>query len=388
MSADVQSRAAGLHLYLAECRALALEEIRRVMPADAKLGPILYDLVLDYPLRDAKGLRPSLCLATCRALGGSEAGALPTAAALELYPNAFLVHDDVEDGSLLRRDAPTLHRQHGTPIAINVGDTMLALAMIPLVENTKAIGLGKSLRVFQVIAQMARETAEGQALELDWIRRNEWEVTNDDYREMVVKKTGWYSFIAPVTLGAIVGGATASQLATLEEFARELAIAFQIRDDTLNLGFANGDYGKEQNGDLWEGKRTLVLLHSLRVSSPEQRARARHILSLPRAAHPDRHLDGSLFADLVRSGDLTLRGRDVLAQRVATEVAGAKTEEDVHWLFQLVTENESIRYADDIGRVHARRAAELLDDAAEWLPHSSHRDLLTALVEFTVARDR
>ncbi len=272
MSADVQSRAAGLHLYLAECRALALEEIRRVMPADAKLGPILYDLVLDYPLRDAKGLRPALCLATCRALGGSEAGALPTAAALELYHNAFLVHDDVEDGSLLRRDAPTLHRQHGTPIAINVGDTMLALAKIPLVENTKAIGLGKSLRVFQVIAQMARETAEGQALELDWIRRNEWEVTNDDYREMVVKKTGWYSFIAPVTLGAIVGGATASQLATLEEFARELAIAFQIRDDTLNLGFANGAYGKEQNGDLWEGKRTLVLLHSLRVSSPEQRA--------------------------------------------------------------------------------------------------------------------
>ena len=91
---------------------------------------------MEYPLREAKGLRPALCIATCRALGGSLEAVLPSAAVLELYHNAFLIHDDVEDGSERRRGMPTLHRDHGAPIAINVGDAMLGLALSPLLDNT------------------------------------------------------------------------------------------------------------------------------------------------------------------------------------------------------------------------------------------------------------
>ena len=333
--------------YLADCRQLAIDEIRRLVPADTAYGPILYDLMLDYPLRGAKGLRPALCIATCRALGGALEPVLPSAATLELYHNAFLVHDDVEDGSETRRELPTLHREHGVPIAINVGDAMLALALTPLVENTRHVGVGKALRIMQVIARMARETAEGQAMELDWVRRCHWDVTDDDYRAMVTKKTSWYSFIAPIAIGAIVAGASDEQLAALERLGRELGIAFQIRDDVLNLT-SGGSYGKEAAGDLWEGKRTLILLHALRALGEPDRDRARDILGKSRRA---------------------------------------KSRDDVDALLAWIERADSIAYATAVGHDHARRAGVALSSLESMLPPSNHRDLLRAMVEFTVDRE-
>src|SRR5262245_6124293 len=165
---------AALAEYLDECRGLVQEEIRRIVPADRRRGAVLYELIFDYPLRDAKGLRPSLCIATCRALGGKLEAVLRSAAVLELYHNAFLIHDDIEDESLMRRGGPTLHRVHGVPIAVNVGDAMLALSLQPLLDNIGVIGLGPSLRVLSAVARMTRESGEGQALELSWVRRGAW----------------------------------------------------------------------------------------------------------------------------------------------------------------------------------------------------------------------
>src|SRR5690348_9216572 len=88
----------------------------------------LYDLVRAQLERGGKGIRPAICLATCGAFGGDPARALPSAAALELLHNAFLVHDDIEDASEYRRGKPTLHREHGTALAINTGDAMNAIS--------------------------------------------------------------------------------------------------------------------------------------------------------------------------------------------------------------------------------------------------------------------
>ena len=380
--------------YLRDCRTLAVEEIQRFVPRDTALGPVLYDLVLDYPLREAKGLRPALCLAACRALGGAESAALPTAAVIELYHNAFLVHDDIEDGSERRRDSPTLHREHGVAIAINVGDAMLALALEPLLDNTRLIGLGKSLRILQVVAQMARETAEGQAMELDWVRHPTRDVTDDDYRQMVVKKTGWYSFIAPVTLGAIIAGATSEQIATLHRFAEELGIAFQIRDDVLNLEGDEVRYGKESCGDLWEGKRTLMLLHMMRSVSPEDRREVTRILAAPRpeAASSSMHdvVSTSLLAKLEAEGHLTEQGRLRLERHLGESEASrvvTKTAADVEFLFQRIQANGSLAHANRVAREHAHRARSILDSADAWLARSVHRDLLHALVDFTIGRE-
>ena len=85
--------------YLAHCKEACDSEICRLYGPGQRGSNGLYDLILDYPLRDGKALRPTLCIATCLGLGGDLEAVLPTAATLELYHNAFLVHDDIEDDS-------------------------------------------------------------------------------------------------------------------------------------------------------------------------------------------------------------------------------------------------------------------------------------------------
>lgn len=344
--------------YLDECRALVLEEIDRLIPDRPELQAPLYRLVREYPLRAAKALRPALCIATCRAAGGSLEGVLPTAAVLELYHNAFLVHDDVEDGSLTRRGEPTLHRSHGMPIAINVGDAMLALTLKPLLDNTATIGLGKALRVLEAVQEMAMQTVEGQAIELDWIRRGVWELGDDDYLRMVEKKTTWYSFLAPVRLGGIVGGVAPEVSEALEVFALSVGGAFQIHDDVLNLVGDEGRVGKETCGDLWEGKRTMVLLHALRSAGDRDRASA--IAALARA-RPGPHV----------------------GPQVPT-----KTEGDVTMLRELIERHRSIAHARSVATRLAEGARDSLATVTTRLGDSAHMGFLRGVVDFVIDRDR
>ncbi len=396
-----------LDAYLADCRELALREIQAVIPTDHRCRAALYNLVLDYPRRAAKALRPALCIATCRALGGPLESVLRSAAVLELYHNAFLIHDDVEDGSERRRDHPTLHRTYGVPIAVNVGDAMLALALQPLLDNMRLLGMGKALRVLQTVARMARESAEGQALELHWIRQRRWRLTDADYVRMVYKKTSWYTFIAPLIIGGIVAGAAPEALATLRKFGGLLGVAFQIQDDVLNLLGEGWEYGKETAGDLWEGKHTLILMHMMRAASGRERDQARRILSKPRphtlpaTSTADTARRGRRSGDAVRvhtvlstleaRGELTRTGRRAIeaALRDANGAADptAKTPEDIQFLMALISRHGSIDYARAIGRRFAAKADAILA-RADWLAASVHRDFLHGLVSFVVDRDR
>ena len=116
-----------LEQYAELTRAAMAEAIAGGEPAD-----YLYDLVRDYAARKGKGLRPGLLLAAADACGAATRTALPAAAALELLHTAFLIHDDVEDHSRLRRGRPTLHELHGAALAINAGDALANLAVRPL----------------------------------------------------------------------------------------------------------------------------------------------------------------------------------------------------------------------------------------------------------------
>jgi geranylgeranyl diphosphate synthase type II len=378
--------------YLAESRELVLDEIRALVPRDPRTHEVLYGLMLDYPLRDAKALRPALCIATCRALGGRLEAVLRSAAVLELYHNAFLIHDDVEDGSEQRRDRPTLHRQHGVPIAVNVGDAMLALALQPLLDNMQLLGMGKALRILQAVARMARVSAEGQAIELDWIRHGDWERPDADYVRMVYKKTSWYTFVTPVVVGAIVAGGP-ERVPALRKFASLLGIAFQIQDDVLNLEAA-GPYGKEAAGDLWEGKHTLILLHALRAATPAERTRARAILRKPRPDTADAGVAarlaalGQLLATLESEGAVAPAARTALARAIDAAAGAVKTADDVAFLRTLVDRHGSLDHARAVARAWAVRARRALDACAPFLAPSVHRDFLSALVDFVVHRDR
>jgi geranylgeranyl diphosphate synthase type II len=213
--------------------------------------------------------------------------ALTSASALELYHNAFLIHDDIEDGSESRRGKGALHQMIGIPRAINVGDATNVLAVGLLLENLSVIGVAKALNVLHEIEFMAQQSVEGQAMELDWVATNASNLTDQDYFKMCVKKTCWYSFITPCRIGLIVGHASASNndlakhLAEITRFGMILGIAFQIQDDLLNLQGKLETYGKEIGGDIYEGKRTLMLNHVL-AHSGQASEKILAILTLPR----------------------------------------------------------------------------------------------------------
>ncbi len=323
-------------------------EIRDIIPKN-RYGPILYDLMLEYPLRAAKGLRPALCVAVVRALGGRLEEVLRTASVLELYHNAYLIHDDIEDGSLSRRGFPTLHVQYGVPIAINVGDAMLALTLRPLLENMQTLGMGKALRILETVAEMSMQSAEGQALELAWIRDGRWELRDRDYCRLVYKKTCWYTFIAPMAIGGIVAKLEPMAARQIRKFATYLGVAFQIRDDVLNLIGDERTYGKEIAGDLWEGKHTLILMHAMRNAELEERAAGKNILSKPR---PE------------------------------------KTEAEVRFLDSLIVRAKSVEYASSIADLAAGRAKRVWAEIEKELPASVHREFLASMVEYVTRRDR
>lgn len=379
--------------YLADCSALVLEHIRSLLPRDEPCGSVLYAPMLDYPLRAAKGLRPALCIAACRALGGCLEHVLPSAAVLELYHNAFLIHDDIEDGSLVRRGGDTLHRAYGVPIAINVGDAMLALALQPLLDNMRLVGMGKALRVLEAVARMARESAEGQAIELDWVRRAAWTASDDDYVHMVTKKSAWYTFVTPILVGALLSDCPRERHPTLVELAIEVGVAFQIHDDVLNLAGDVERYGKEIGGDLWEGKHTLILLHTMRAASPADRARALSILAKPRPLHgapglPDPR-DEALMREVTALREEGALSPAAGARLEAAWLGGApKTSDEVGWLHGLVLEHGSLDHARRVARGHADRATALLAATEPWLPPSAHRTFLERIVSYVVERDR
>jgi geranylgeranyl pyrophosphate synthase/uncharacterized protein with NAD-binding domain and iron-sulfur cluster len=242
----------------------------------------LYALVSDFLDRAGKGLRPALCIATASALGGRAEDAYSAAAGLEMLHNAFLVHDDIEDGSDSRRGAATMHRLAGVPIAVNAGDAMNALAFRLFRKAGERLGPAAALRIFDEVDHLLVETLEGQAMELGWVRDNDLTLGADDYLRLVLKKTAWYSFIHPLRIGALVADPDDQNLDRFDRFGYLLGVAFQITDDVLNLSGNLAQYGKEIGGDLWEGKRTLVLTHALGRANPADRAWIGGFLARPR----------------------------------------------------------------------------------------------------------
>jgi geranylgeranyl diphosphate synthase type II len=254
----------------------------------------LYHPLEAHLSRMGKGLRPSLCLATCRAFGGTEEQARQSAIALEMLHNAFLVHDDVEDGSAWRHGQPTMHAEHGIPIAVNVGDAMTALGLRLLRENLPSLGIQLTWRIFEEVEHMMLEALEGQAMELGWVRDNRPDVTEEDYLLMILKKTCWYSFISPCRIGALIATRDTTDLERFNHFGYYMGTAFQIQDDVLNLIGDFEKYGKEIGGDLWEGKRTLMLVHLLRHCSETERARLHRFLGQGRLARLGDEVDWAL----------------------------------------------------------------------------------------------
>jgi len=308
----------------------------------------LYDLIAGQLSREGKGIRPALCLATCRAFGGDEARVLPSAAAIELLHNSFLVHDDIEDDSEYRRNSPTMHRQYGVPLALNVGDGMNAMSVRLLRQNLSVLGPDLASTVFDEFDHMSIETIEGQAMELGWIRDNHCGTTEEDYLLMVLKKTAWYSFIHPARIGALIAQPDRTDLDDFNRFGYYLGTAFQIQDDVLNLAGDRNKYGKEIGGDLLEGKRTLILAHLFGSTTTQERQRLAAFFAKPRA------------------------------QRLSREVA---------WIYDLLRSHGSLDYARQAARAFADGARREFETAYAKAAPGQDLDFVRSLVDYTVSRE-
>ena len=268
---------------LQRCKQRVVSEILALVPRRAPRAD-LYDLMREYVTRQGKGLRPTLTIATCMALGGRMEDGVRAAAALEMFHNGFLVHDDIADESTFRRGQPTLHTAHGIGLAVNAGDAMNLFAVDLVLSNLESLGLARTLGLIHEVLHMCRETVEGQAIELGWIRRNSVPARDADYSRMSTKKTGWYTCITPCRMGAVAAGETSPErLDCFNQAFRMIGIAFQIQDDVLNLIGETELYGKEPLGDLLESKRTVMMIHLFRTAPPAVRARMKEINALPRA---------------------------------------------------------------------------------------------------------
>jgi geranylgeranyl diphosphate synthase, type II len=339
---------------LRESRDIVLEELRELFEQNRPTGyGPLYDLLADYPFREGKSLRPAILLASARAAGGHADQARLSAAALELYHNAFLVHDDVEDESDFRRGEITMLRSHGTAVAVNVGDATNVLAMQLLLRNAEVIGLRRALLVLREVERMARESVEGQAIELDWIRQDVFDLDDQDYVRMAYKKTCWYTVIAPLRMGVLCGCPAGTRfpmerdLAPLIELGHLAGIAFQICDDLLNLEADEVVYGKETAGDLWEGKRTIMLLHFLRECDAASRSRALAVLCTSRRQ---------------------------------------KNPEDVQWLLDAMIDQGSLRYGHRMAEQFVERATALNDGALAFYEDNEDRHFLREMLWYVVER--
>lgn len=307
----------------------------------------LYDLIADYPARGGKRLRPAICLAACEAFGGEVEQGIPSAVAIELLHTAFLIHDDIEDGSELRRGRPTLHSEHGVGLALNAGDALAILGMAPLRANAEMLGHRVAVRIADEFTEMARHTLEGQAMELGWIRDNTVDVDSNDYLAMVLRKTCWYTTMHPLRVGTLIGSLGAVNPDRVNDFGFHLGAAFQIRDDILNLRGDEGAVGKEILGDLLEGKRTLMLVDLLAKVDDTQRA------------------------------DLTdFLGRD----------RAERTRDEARAIRDRMEHYGSIDLADNVARLYAARAHDTYADALGPAANNRAGRFLRRLIDYMVDR--
>ncbi|HZO81402.1 MAG TPA: polyprenyl synthetase family protein [Candidatus Binataceae bacterium] len=304
---------------LREYGAITQARLREYLPA-REPRRYLYDLLGDYPRRAGKMMRPALCIATARAFGARLEEALGSAVSIELLHNALLIHDDIQDGSEERRGAPTLHVLHGVPLAINAGDTLTLLSLRPLMENREVIGAQLAIRIIEETERMALESAEGQAMEIGWRQENVTDLGETDYLEMVLKKTCWLATIHPSRVGALIGSRGALDPELFMRFGFFLGAAFQIQDDLLNLVGDPQRYGKERDGDIREGKRTIMLIRLFHEATAQERARLGTVFGGPRERRTD--------ADVRWVRELMDRyGCIEYARRIAQGLAGAALHE-------------------------------------------------------------
>jgi geranylgeranyl diphosphate synthase type I len=212
-----------------------------------------------------KRIRPLLVLMVASAAGGEWERALPAAAAVELLHNFSLVHDDIQDQSLMRRARPTLWNMWGIAQAINAGDTLFTLASLELNRLGETLNQQIAQEAGKIFQEACLALTQGQYLDMSYERRSD--VTLEEYFPMVAGKTA--ALLQACThLGAISAHAEKKVSDAYNRFGHYFGMAFQMQDDLLGIWGDEALTGKSAEGDLLTGKKTLPVLYGLSRKGP------------------------------------------------------------------------------------------------------------------------
>jgi len=211
-----------------------------------------------------KRVRPVCVLMGNELFDDIDPDAYEVAAAIELFHNFSLIHDDIMDKAPLRRGMETVHIKYGDSTALLAGDVMLVVAY-DYINKIKPIHLQKIISIFN---KTAKEVCEGQQLDMDFEKIES--VSFEQYERMITLKTS-VLLAASLQMGAILGGAGGSNQQHLYEFGKNLGIAFQVQDDYLDAFGDPEKFGKQPGGDIIVNKKTFLMIHAMDVASAEQK---------------------------------------------------------------------------------------------------------------------
>jgi geranylgeranyl diphosphate synthase type I len=207
-----------------------------------------------------KRIRPMLLMLTAASVGGDWRSALPAAAAVELVHNFSLIHDDIEDNSLLRRGRATIWKKWNLAKAINSGDALFALSHIALNDLPKSIPATGALKIHELLMNACLRLTQGQ--HLDIIYESQGGLSLDSYWPMISGKTAAL-ISASTEIGALIGDADSTVQEKYRLFGEHLGLAFQVQDDYLGVWGQSRKTGKSTQSDLLSGKKSLPILYAL-----------------------------------------------------------------------------------------------------------------------------
>jgi len=295
--------------------------------------------------RGGKRWRPSLFLLICEALGKRAEDYLDFAIIPEVIHNGTLIIDDIEDSSELRRGKPCTYKIYGVDIAVNAGNTMYYLPLLPLIEHRKQVSMEKLLDIYEIYVEEMINLSLGQAMDIAWHRglANTEALDQKKYMQMCAYKTGTLARMA-AKIAAVLAGGNKELVKKIGYFAESIGVAFQMQDDVLDLtseAFAKkkGGYGQ----DITEGKRTLLVIHTLKVGNPEDKKRLVEILNM-------------------HTSNQKLRNEAI----------------------SIIRKNNSLKYVDSTAQKIVRESWKEVDGL---LPKSEAKEKLKAFAEFLIERE-
>lgn len=213
----------------------------------------LYDPINYLVANGGKRLRPIITLMSCQFFNGDINKAIRPALAMEYFHNFTLIHDDIMDAGTMRRGKPAVHVEYGLNQAILSGDVLL----IKSYQYFDELSDNLYKKVVTRFTNSANILCDGQQMDMNFEVR--MDVTLDEYLKMIYYKTGALS-ASSFEIGALIGGASDEDAKTMYDFGKYLGIAFQLRDDLLDVYGSRKSFGKKRAGDILENKKTVLYI--------------------------------------------------------------------------------------------------------------------------------